>query len=456
MRFAALLLSGALLGLLAAPAAGADAPEGRVFLETSVSSASPHVGERVRITLLAGFDRAFFAEHAVPLFTRPTDLDARILVPWLDGIEGAVLVGDRGAADATASVAVNDDVVEAARAPDRVVDGRTFTVLRFARTFVFGAPGAFTLPPAEVRFAWATRFVDDFVSGRMPVDRREARVASGPVPLTVRPVPEPAPEGYTGAVGRFVVRADAAPRAVDAGEILELTLRIKGEGNLTLFDTPRLGGLDGFHVYGALDDRAAPVRTVVYDLSPLDAGVDAVPAIAFPFFDPAAEEFRTARTDPIPLVVRGPPGDGAAPGSAPRGSPFWLVLAGFVIVVAAAAVVVLAARRRRARARIDPADARALAARTAFETALAAPDAVPADALAAYLAARLDRPPATVIAPGLGDRLVAAGAPPDVAARAAALMEELVAARYGGRTDDRQADAARDLVAELSTVRFAE
>ena len=78
----------------------------------------------------------------------------------------------------------------------------------------------------------------------------------------------------------------------------------------------------------------------------------------------------------------------------------------------------------------------------------AAPDLT--SALTHYLAARLQCASAAVIAPDLKARLTAAGVPEALAARAAALLEELVAARYGGIAPDHRTEAnARALVEEL-------
>ena len=72
-----------------------------------------------------------------------------------------------------------------------------------------------------------------------------------------------------------------------------------------------------------------------------------------------------------------------------------------------------------------------------------------ADAFAEYLAEHLGCPAASVIAPDLPARLEAAGVPPDLAARTAALLELLIAARYGGSPGDGAQAQARELVDAL-------
>ena len=88
---------------------------------------------------------------------------------------------------------------------------------------------------------------------------------------------------------------------------------------------------------------------------------------------------------------------------------------------------------------------------TIFEQRVAQPGADLADALAEYLASRLDCPAPSVIAPDLAARLRSAGAPAELAARTAALMERLVNARYGGDPAEKNALAeTRTLIGALT------
>lgn len=107
----------------------------------------------------------------------------------------------------------------------------------------------------------------------------------------------------------------------------------------------------------------------------------------------------------------------------------------------------LASRRRRAG---DVLGVRAKAAMRTFRRLLAE-SAEPADALIAYLAARLGLPEAAVIGPDLSSRLQSAGLDADLAQEVAVATEQGVAARYGGSaTLDARSAAA--LVGRLESV----
>ena len=283
--------------------------EEHVFVETETPRTTYFVHELFRLNLRVGLDRRFLETNLVQMFSRELDVPVQIHAPWLDELEGTVVLGDEARPGRRLSVALNDNVVEGRRGGDRRQEGRPYTVLEIERTYVATRPGKLVIAAPRLQFAHATEFKEDFVHGRMALDRRDALVVGQPLTLEIRALPEEGrPPGFTGAVGRrFSVHAEAAPRTLEAGAIFKLVLRIEGEGELERFDPPRLEGLAGsFHVYGRIDDKGAARRTITYDVAPLHAAVTEVPAIAFAYFDPQEPAtYRTVRTTPIPLTVRG-------------------------------------------------------------------------------------------------------------------------------------------------------
>ena len=415
----------------------AGAEETRAFVEIEAPR-SCYAGEPVRLVLRIGIDRDWFKKHAVQMFQKRLMVPVHLHAPWLEKLAGTTCYEPRESGDL--SLVLNDHVIRAPRGEDRMVAGRAYTILEIERTCVPTDPGELALSAPRLRYAYATQFVEDFVQGRRPKDRKDALIDGKAHTLTVKPLPaEGRPDRFGGAVGSFLVSAEASPRTLDTGAVMKLALRIKGQGNLTLFATPRLA-LDGFHVYGTTDDRSAPRRTITYDLAPLRA-VNAVPAVPFSFFDPKAGAYRTVRTEPIPLEVR--PGAQATQ-PAPRtpepdsSVPFYLAIAALLLLALRALLML----RRRRDLRHPAHDAVAQFTQRAEEDI--------AEAFTGYLAARLDCPAASVIGPDLPARLIAAGVPEELATEASKLSEDLVAARYGGAVhDDRTKAAVHECVSGL-------
>jgi hypothetical protein len=439
----------ALLVLLlcdAVSAAGRDIrPEERVFLEIETARESYYVGEPFRLVLRVGVDRRYFQAHSIPLFNRQMDLQLQVEWPFFERLSRP---GAPGLGRDPLSFALNDRVVGALPTADRMVDGRPYTVLEIERTYLPSEPGDLTIEAPTLRFAYGTEFEEDLLMGRRPLTRHDAVVEGEPTRLEIRALPAAGrPRGFTGAVGRFTVAAQAGPRDLAAGESLKLTLRVEGEGNLSRFDPPRLDGLPGFHVYGLIDDRGAKVRNVVYDLTPIDAAVTAIPAIGLPYFDPLPPaRYRVARTLPIPLTVRPGPGSASAPEPeevvSPRPSRTLPLVVAALALASIGAAALLARRRARERGRVAPEVAHVLEAEAAFR---ARSGADPTSAFAEFLGVFLDCPPAAVIAPELRARLAGAGVPDELGERTAALLEKMIAARYGGDTSE---DAAASEVVE--------
>lgn len=467
-------MTGALLVLITA---AAQAPEEHAFVEVAAPRETFYVQERIRLRLRFGLEARFLRENLIPLFRQAIDVPVQVEARWLGSLQGTAPLAEGAAAPEDQArprrtFSLNGGIAEAAQAAEVHVGDRTFTAFEFERSCLPLAPGELVIPEAVLTFAYATRFDEDLVHGRVPADRRDASVASRPLVLRILPLPEEGrPSGFTGAVGRFTIRAHAAPRELEAGASLRLSLVIEGEGNLATLEPPRLDDLEGFHVYGRIEEPGTGRRAVTYDLAALSEEVRAVPKIRFPFFDPGPPTaWRVAESQPIPLTVRpapaaGPTGGGRgtpgvdepyglkSPAALGRGGPSHHPSGALILGVLGlpwiAALGLWAWLRARDRERGDPEGARARRAAAEFRQRISGAPMVPAGAMAEYLGARLRCPAAAVIAPDLAARLTRAGVPDALAARAAALLRELVAARYGGHAADDRLEAARALVDEL-------
>lgn len=474
----------------AAPSAAAADTTVHAFVEIAVPRATCFVGERVDVRVRIGYDAAFFRASGIPLFRREVDVPLRLRAPWLRELAGAAFPGAAGAPQPPGSVrlslAVNDGVVDAARVGDRVLDGRTFTVVELVRPVIATRAGPLTIPEATADYAFATRFTDDMFSGRVAADRHDAHVAAAPVTLTVAPLPDAGrPPGFSGAVGHFTATADSDRSSATVGTSMRLRLHITGDGNLALIDPPRLAAIEGFRILGMIDAHGSGDRTVTFDVSPQSASLTAIPALPFSFFDPEPPgAYRTIFTTPIPLVVDAATAVAQArsvpeaprvspPPESPAESPSRWPIAVLAALCAVVGVVIAQLRARRVdRDARDPAGARARGAAVAFQAAVsrsaAAPNAAAAsaaakananaslaDIFADYLAAHLRCAAPAVITADLASRLTAAGASPADSVAAARLLDELTHARYGGPPPADAAARASALVAALNSALLA-
>jgi hypothetical protein len=217
----------------------------------------------------------------------------------------------------------------AAEVHEQEVDGRQFAFLTATRTLIPDRPGEFKLGPISANFRkvtkWARSRPDPFGFGmgdslleEMFGDRRRAvaselvRAVGQPHTILVKPFPaEDRPESFAGAVGKsFSLDVSAARTEVRVGDPITFTLTLRGDGNIQNASLPPLsadGGMDpgqfrlpDTDVAGRFEDGAKQFDVTV---RVMDETVKRVPALAYSWFDPKAEAYRTTHSKPIALNV---------------------------------------------------------------------------------------------------------------------------------------------------------
>lgn len=451
------------------------------FLEIAVPRESYFVQEPIKLKIRFGFEEHFVSSNLIQLFSQRLDIPVQVRAKWADELPGTVSLADNEKTSKDGqrfSFALNERVYEALRVENQTRDGHQFLVLEIEKTFLPTNSGELNIPESLIRFAYATKFQNDFFGGRVAADKTDGFVYAKGLSLKIQPLPDAGrPPEFTGAVGRFTIQAEANPRELRVGESLKFTLRIEGEGNLDYFDPPRLDELKDFHVYGKIEEKADGKRTITYDLAPLKEEIQELPSISFAYFDTNNPPgYRGLKTSPISIKVKplpegtalkplpGDDGKRAIAGetdifdmksvSGIRTATVSLKLGVPLVLFAvlspwALALIVISARRARERDRRDPSGVRARNASSAFAAQIQGADSDLADAFAEFLAAKLRCPQAAVIAPDLSQRLQTAGVSENLSKRAADMLDSLIASRYGGRPSAQNTQSAQTLVQEI-------
>ena len=134
-------------------------------------------------------------------------------------------------------------------------------------------------------------------------------------PIAVRPLPEEGrPASFTGAVGRFTVRASAEPREVSVGDPITLRYEVIEDvdaipGNLANLRPPPLRELEALADFRVPDDPTTGVvegqtKTFTETLRPERDDITEIPAIPFVSFDPQLGRYVTASSTPIRITVK--------------------------------------------------------------------------------------------------------------------------------------------------------
>jgi hypothetical protein len=137
-------------------------------------------------------------------------------------------------------------------------------------------------------------------------------IQSTPVFLQVKPIPEDAPAGFNGAIGRFSMHASVSAPEIKALEAGVLKIEIKGTGNLAMVEPPQVHwpkDIDSFGLRSSeeINQSVFPMqgtKTFEYTFMPAKPGEYIIPAIQFCYFDPVRGDFEKIHSAPVTLRVQ--------------------------------------------------------------------------------------------------------------------------------------------------------
>lgn len=150
-------------------------------------------------------------------------------------------------------------------------------------------------------------FFDSFFSGVSTVPRS---VASQPVTIRVKPLPAPRPADFHGAVGSFTLSSELSKSEVEVNDAINLTISLKGSGNLNLAGEPAINFPQGIEKYDPEVNvrsagTASGTKTFKYLLIPRNTGSFEIPPVSYTVFDPQQQRYVTLRSEGYTITVTG-------------------------------------------------------------------------------------------------------------------------------------------------------
>ncbi len=155
----------------------------------------------------------------------------------------------------------------------------------------------------------------DFFGGRL-MTKVNKRVSAGSRTINVKELPlEGKPENFTGAVGDFKFNVITSKTELNASESLQARVEVTGNGNLKLFELPKIKLPNSLEVYEP--EHNENVKTNLggmygsisdsYTIVPQFKGKYPVPSISFSYFDTNSETYKTISSGEIVInVLEGP------------------------------------------------------------------------------------------------------------------------------------------------------
>ncbi|MCX7642815.1 MAG: BatD family protein [Armatimonadetes bacterium] len=161
--------------------------------------------------------------------------------------------------------------------------------------------------------------------------------------VKVKPLPQPHPKGFQNLVGQVVASVTVDPETVGVGETLTVKLRVEGTANLrNLEQAPELSLPEV--VVGLPRERLSTteregklwfIREFTWRIVPRKEGKLTIPSFQIPYFDPKAQKYKVASTEPVKVKVL--PGailpTAVSPTVEPEPFPITLPIAGLIVVL---------------------------------------------------------------------------------------------------------------------------
>jgi len=133
-------------------------------------------------------------------------------------------------------------------------------------------------------------------------------LSSDVVYIDVMPLPaEGRPEEFTGGVGKFTIAASLDTTSSNAGEPINLTVRISGTGNIRLIEKPVIPTIVGVRILepevkentqyagGSING----FKEFRFPLIPQTDGEHVLPSIQLSYFDPSSKDYHTVGTEKL-------------------------------------------------------------------------------------------------------------------------------------------------------------
>jgi len=176
--------------------------------------------------------------------------------------------------------------------------------------------GELTIEPLTLDIPIDVQGTTRDIFGRRRMARVNRTISAGKRTINVKPLPvKGKPDNFSGAVGNFDFSISTNKKTLDANEALELKIKVKGTGNLKLFNLPPLNLPNSLEVYEPVRANKIIVNSKgmngfisdTYTVIPEFKGSYPIRPITFSYFDVALNEYKTILSDEIVVqVVNGP------------------------------------------------------------------------------------------------------------------------------------------------------
>ncbi|MBK1792309.1 BatD family protein [Persicirhabdus sediminis] len=207
-----------------------------------------------------------------------------------------------------------------------IYDNERYNTIEFHTNVQGIQPGKATFGPSELKVITRHRYRDG--RGFLRSTEVTNEYALDPLEFTVLPLPAGAPDGFSGAVGRFSIETSTPKQVYNSDATVAVDIIVSGEGNLDSIKCPEQLDGESWNVIDSSRTQRNQERRQLDGHSqfrqlmrPLEL-VKSIPAYQLHYFDPETKNYHTALAPEIPISLLGeapqivvPTGDLSTPAS---------------------------------------------------------------------------------------------------------------------------------------------
>jgi len=152
--------------------------------------------------------------------------------------------------------------------------------------------------------------LDAFFNGTSASIQQRKTIIAPSLDIKVKALPE-SPEGFSGGVGAFTIKARAKNPTLKQNETLDLQVIVSGSGNVDLIKAPNVEFPSDFDTYDPKMTNSTKLTssnmngslTIDYLAVPKNKGHYTIPSIKLTYFDTQTKSFKTIQTEPVEIEV---------------------------------------------------------------------------------------------------------------------------------------------------------
>ena len=186
-----------------------------------------------------------------------------------------------------------------------VIDGKQYATKLLRQVALYPQQtGGLTIEPMHIQMGIVAKGSGRRGSFFFNRQVKRVPVQTEPVTIKVRSLPAGAPPSFTGAVGKYELRTSLNRNQLTTDDVLQLTLKISGDGDIKRVQAPLISFPESFEVYDPKTTEESRYesgeeiigkKTIEYLVLPKEPGRYNIRP-AFTFFDPDSAKYITLNT----------------------------------------------------------------------------------------------------------------------------------------------------------------